>query len=393
MSFRLDPAHLDRLTAFRRDLHAHPELGYTEVRTGQKVAEALTAAGVEVRTGVAKTGLLGFLPATENPSAAKTVALRADMDALPISELTGLPYASQNAGVMHACGHDGHTAILVGTAEVLAQTSERRNNVVFVFQPAEEGGAGGKKMVEEGALDGRLVPAKVDEIFGLHGFPNAHVGEVSTRIGPLLASAASFSVQITGKGSHAAYPHYGIDPIVVGAHIVTALQTVASRTVGPLDSVVVTIGQFLAGVAHNVIPETAWLNGTLRTLDGAVERAARERIESLVASIAAGFGAKASVLWAEDPYPVTLNDAGATEFFREVARDTLGAQNVLLEEHPTMGGEDFSFYGYEVPACFFFLGLKSAGQETYPNLHAPNFDFNDDAIEVGVSAMRALALR
>jgi amidohydrolase len=384
----LDQQDLDLITAVRRDIHAHPEIGYQEHRTRSVIERELGELGVAFRGGVAETGVVAYLPATEPTD--RTVALRADIDALPIEELTNLPYASGTANRMHACGHDGHTAILLGTARALSRLP-RPNNVLLLFQPAEEGGAGGKKMVDEGVLDGAFFDAKPNIIFGLHGYPTLQVGQISTRTGPLMASAASLRITIRGKGAHAAYPHHGIDPILVAAHLITALQSVASRNVDPLDSVVVTIGKVISGVAHNVIPETATLDGTLRTLNQETERIARERIEAIVASLPAAFGAEAEIAWGENPYPVTFNDPDATDHLRGVLRQKLGAEQVREERNPSMGGEDFSYYGYRIPACFFFLGLKNSPDHVIPNLHSPFFDFNDAAIPVGIGAMTALA--
>jgi len=383
---------LPQAIAIRHDLHAHPELGYKEVRTSQIVQKRLADLGVSFERGLAGgTGVLGWLPATIDPNNAKTVALRADMDALPIVENTGVDYCSVNPGVMHACGHDGHTTILLTSAEVLSRQSERPNNVLFVFQPAEEGGAGGDRLCKEGALKGTIIGKPVDKIFGLHGFPGAEVGHVTVRNGPMLAAATEMEIRIQGKGSHAAYPHFGIDPIVVAAHIVTALQTIPSRTVNPLDSIVITIGKILAGVAHNVIPDTAFLHGTLRTLKTEVDDLAKRRIQEVVTGIASAMGATATVEFV-GAYPVTFNDPGATDEFRSVAQRVLGSSFLHEEPHPSMGGEDFSFYGKEVPASFFFLGLRPRGQASYANLHAPDFNFNDDAIPTGVLLMTELAL-
>jgi len=353
-----------------------------------KISATLTELGIDHVSGIAETGVVAFLPS--NLGGTKTIALRADIDALPIIEQTGLPYSSQHQGRMHACGHDGHTTILLATLEELSKT-ERPNHVLALFQPAEEGGAGGKRMVDEGVLKGQVIGQRADIIFGLHCDPGTTLGSVRTRTGAFMASAASFSILIKGKGAHAAAPHTGIDPIVIASHLVLALQTVASRTIDPVESVVVTIGQVLAGVAHNVIPETAWLNGTMRTLNGEVENAARTRIEAIVASIPLAFGGTAEITWAPNPYPVTRNDPDATDQFRRIAAQTIGELFVLEQENPVMGGEDFSYYGYEIPACFYFLGIVPEGQEGYPNLHAPTFNFNDDAIPIGRDLMAALA--
>lgn len=383
---------LERLAAIRRDLHAHPELGYQEQRTSGVVQAELKKAGIEFRAGLAGgTGVLGWIPATGDPERARTVALRADMDALPIVEETGLPYASTNPGVMHACGHDGHTTILIGAAHALAAMDARPQNVLLMFQPAEEGGAGGRKMVEDGVLSGKLLGRPAEAAYGLHGWPTVPVGQVAVKEGPLLAATDNFDIAIHGKGAHGAYPNLGVDPIVVAAHIVAALQTVASRNVDPLDSIVVTVGQIEAGSAVNIIPEHARLRGTMRTLKDATRRFGERRVCEIATNLAVALGATVEIDWREG-YPVTVNDPGATARFRQVAGDALGAEKVGEIPAPVMGGEDFSFYGQVVPACFYALGIVPVGQERYANLHAPTFDFNDDAIETGVRMMVALAL-
>lgn len=382
---------LEHITSIRHDLHTHPELGYEEYRTSEIVKRELKEVGIEFVDNLAGgTGVLGYLPATSNPDKASTIALRADMDALPIKEKTGKPYASQTDGVMHACGHDGHTSILIGAARALAQV-ERPNNVLFVFQPAEEGGAGGRRMCEDGVLRGKVAGKPAQAIFGLHGFPILHVGQMATCTGPMLASADQFVITVKGQGGHAAMPHLSVDPIVVASHIVTALQTIASRNVSALDSVVVTIGMVKAGSAHNIIPDTAELIGTLRTLCEETRRLAQRRIQEIAENVAKGFGAEATIEM-EDGYPVTYNDPSATRHLRKTLSTTFGDNLLPGDVPPVMGGEDFSFYGKEVPAAFYWLGLLDEGQDRYPNLHAPEFDFNDRALEVGIQAMCQLAL-
>jgi amidohydrolase len=374
----------------RHDLHRHPELGYDEHRTSAVVMEQLGTIGVAYQSGLAKgTGVLAWLPATVDGENAKTVALRADMDALPIHEENSNEYRSTRDGVMHACGHDGHTSILLGAAKVLSEI-ERPNNVLMLFQPAEEGGAGGKAMCDDGVLDGAVMGKPVDQIFGLHGFPMGELGKVYTRNGPMMAAASAFEITVHGKGTHAAYPHFGIDPILVAAHIITALQSITSRNVDPLDAMVITIGKVEAGVAHNVIPDSALLIGTLRALTDATDQFGRRRVAEVAENIARAFGATVEVSFNEG-YPVTRNDPNATEIVREIARSALGEDNLQELENPSMGGEDFSFYGQRVPASFFFLGLKPGEQESYANLHSPTFDFNDDAIPFGIEMMCRLA--
>lgn len=380
---------IGELRAIRHDLHEHPELGYEEHRTCETVQRELVNAGIAFKAGLAGgTGVLAHIPATV--AVAPTIALRADMDALPIHERTGLAYASKTDGKMHACGHDGHTTILIGAAKVLSKAPERPNNLLLLFQPAEEGGAGGKRMLDDGVLHGKVLGSPADMIFGLHGFPNLKVGTIATRTGPMMASADELRIRVHGKGAHAAMPHTGIDPMLAASHIILALQSVASRTVSPLDSVVVTIASVHGGKAHNVIPELVEMHGTLRTLRDEVREQVRRRIVEIVEHAARALGATAEVEFGTS-YPVTVNAPDAADRFRRIATSMDG---ILLGDdvQPTMGAEDFSFYGSAAPACFYWLGLLPEGQASYPNLHAPEFDFNDDAIPVGVQAMAELAL-
>lgn len=388
-------ANAAHVVELRHELHTIPEVMFEERKTSARVSKELTSLGIEHRTGLAGgTGILAWLPANApgvDPNTAKTVALRTDMDALPILEETGVAYASRTPGVMHACGHDGHMAIALGAARTLSQLKDRRNNVLFVFQPAEEGGAGGEKMCLDGCLSGKVLGRPADVIYGLHGWPELPLGQVATRDGPLLAATDEFDVVIHGKGGHAAYPHMTIDPIVIASHVVLAVQTIASRRVSPVDSVVVTVAGFNAGgAANNVIPDTAHLRGTIRTLRDQTREMAEKEFRHIVESVCASFGARAEVIW-QSGYPVTANEPKATERFRQIARKAFGTARVIEREHPTMGGEDFSYYGRYVPACFYFLGLKPDGLASYPGLHTPKFDFNDDALATGVEMMVRLA--
>jgi amidohydrolase len=352
----------------------------------------LAALGIEFRAGLAKgTGVLGYLPATENPEGAQTIALRADMDALPIHEETGKPYASTIPGRMHACGHDGHTTILLGVAERLANASHRPNNVLFVFQPAEEGGAGGDLMVKDGCLNGSLLGKKADFMFGLHGWTSVKLGHVATRVGALMASTDEFFVEMVGQGGHAAAPELSRDPIVAIAQFVTSVQQIASRNVDPFEQIVVTVGQIHGGTANNVIPMSAMVHGTIRTMNPEVRLMASERLRAVAHGVAAACNVSAEVTINEG-YPVVINEASAVERFLRVAKDTLGEQFVSDDAKPTMGGEDFAYYGAECPCCFYQLGLIPDGQDSYASVHTPHFDFNDDALVVGVQLMTALAL-
>ncbi len=387
---------LPQLLAIRHDLHTHPELSFDEKRTSSVVQRELSALGIQFKAGYAKgTGVVGYLPATTpQGNTLPSVALRADMDALPIQEATNVPYASCRPGVMHACGHDGHTTILLGAAKVLARTPVRPCPVTFVFQPAEEGGAGGEHMCLEGALKGDAgggLGNPVGVIYGLHGWPTLQLGQVATKPGALLASVDDFVVDVEGTGGHAAYPHLSHDPILAAAHVITAVQTIASRNVGPLESVVCSVCMVHAGTANNIIPATVRLQGTVRTLKPALRLLAKERFFAIVEATAKAQGCTAKITWHES-YPVTHNDPQATAKLLDVARATLGPGRVIVVEHPTMGGEDFSYYGNHVPAAFFFLGLRPGNVTEYPTLHQPDFDFNDEAIAPGVEMMCALAL-
>lgn len=386
---------LPDLVAVRHDLHRHPELGYNEKRTSGVVVRELQRLNIKHVAGLAKgTGVLAHIPATrprKGDDSATVIALRADMDALPIEEQTGLPYASTNKGVMHACGHDGHTTNLLGVARVLSKIEDRPRDVLLIFQPAEEGGAGGLAMCRDGVLDGRVLGPKVGMIYGLHGWPQMPVGAVASRPGPLLAATDNFTVTIKGVQAHAAYPHFSRDPIVAVSACITALQTIASRNCPPLESIVVTVAMLNAGTARNIIPQSAKFVGTMRTLTDETRKMGRERFFAIVEHTAAAHGCGAAIDW-EEGYPVTNNDPGATERFFSIARAGLGAGRVFPVEHPSMGGEDFSYYGRHVPACFFILGVRPPERDSYPTLHQPEYDFNDEALPTGIEIMCRLVL-
>ncbi|KZK75701.1 putative hydrolase YxeP [Pseudovibrio sp. Ad46] len=372
---RLAEMH-DEITAWRRDFHEHPEVLYETHRTSAKVAEILKEIGVdEVTTGVGRTGVVGVIKG-RNGGAGKSIALRADMDALPMAEETGKEYASKNKGAMHACGHDGHTAMLLGTAKYLAETRNFDGTVILVFQPAEEGGAGAKAMMD----DGLFTRWNVDEIYGLHNQPGTPIDHFATRSGPLMASTDEFTITVKGVGGHAAYPHNTIDPVVVGSQIVSALQSIASRNVGPLQSIVISVTFFQAGTAYNIIPDTAKLGGTIRTLDQDVRKQAAQRVKQVVEGVCAANGAGVDYDFA-DGYPSTSNHPDQTKFATQIAAEIAGSADKVDENiDPTMGGEDFAYYLEEKPGAFIFLGNgESAG------LHHPKYDFNDEAIPYGCS--------
>lgn len=382
---------LDGLIAIRRDLHAHPEIMYEEHRTSGVVQRELERAAVPFVAGLAGgTGVLGHLPGTSE----RAIGLRADMDALPIEEETDLPYRSTIPGKMHACGHDGHTTILLGAARVLARLAAQQplpHPVTFVFQPAEEGGGGGRRMVEDGCLTGAKIGAPVAGMYGLHGWPNLALHHVGTRSGPLLAAADSFKIIVRGRGGHAAFPHFAQDTVLTASQIVTALQSIVSRNTSPLDSLVVSVTQIHGGTTHNILPGEVRLEGTVRTLRTETQTLAKRRLAEISRAIAEAGGCSAELVYTEG-YPVTRNDDAAAKHVAATARDMLGAGLVHLLEEPFMGAEDFSFYCEEVPSCFFILGLLRPGMDQMPGLHHPRFDFTDEAIATGVELFCRLAL-
>ena len=366
--------HAAEISAWRRDLHANPELLYDVHRTAASVADKLRAFGCdEVVTGVGQTGVVGVIRGRK--VGGRTIGLRADMDALPIEEATGLPYASTAPGKMHACGHDGHTAMLLGAARYLAETRNFGGTAVVIFQPAEEGGAGGKAMVD----DGLISRFGLGEVYGMHNYPGMPVGAFGIRPGPMMAAADYITIDIEGNGAHAARPHLGIDPVVVGAHMITAMQTVVSRNVDPLKSAVVSITMVQAGNTDNVIPQTVRLRGTARSLAEDVRALLEERLHAIVEHTAAAFGAKATLKYRRN-YPVLVNHERQTEFAASVAKDIAGEGRVDTELPPMMGAEDFSFMLNERPGAFIWVGNgDSAG------LHHPKYNFNDEAIPFGTS--------
>jgi amidohydrolase len=365
------------IQAWRRDIHQHPELLYDVHRTAAFVADRLREFGCdEVATGLGRTGVVGVIKGRKPAGKGdlKVIGLRADMDALPIEEDTKLAYASKTPGKMHACGHDGHTAMLLGAARYLAETRNFAGDAVVIFQPAEEGGAGAAAMIKDGLMD-RFA---IDQVYGMHNGPGIPIGSFAIRPGPIMASTDSVDIRIEGLGGHAARPHKCVDSVLVGAQLIAALQSVVSRSVDPLDSAVLSICEFHAGNARNVIPQTAELKGTVRTLTAEVRELMEKRVREVVAGVAQMTGAKIDLFY-ERGYPVTVNHASQTDFATKVAREIAGDGNVL-EMAPLMGGEDFSYMLEARPGAFIFCGNgNSAG------LHHPAYNFNDDAIVFGTS--------
>ncbi|MFT4151426.1 MAG: M20 aminoacylase family protein [Paracoccaceae bacterium] len=365
---------LPEITGWRRDFHEYPELMYDLPRTSGRVAELLRSFGVdEVVEGIGRTGLVAVIRGRSD-TRGRTIGLRADMDALPIPERTGLPYASKTPGKMHACGHDGHTSILLGTAKYLAETRNFDGTVVCIFQPAEEGGAGGLAMVQDGLMD----RFGIDEVYGLHNAPGLPVGQFAIRPGPLQASADEFRITVTGKGGHAAEPHKAVDTTLVACQIVVALQSVVSRNIDPLESLVLTVGTFRTdSSASNVIPQQAVMEGTVRALDAAMRDLAEARVKAIATATAQAYGATAEVVY-ERGYPVTVNSPEHTEFAALAAEAVAGS--VIRDIKPIMPAEDFSYMLEARPGAYIFLGNGDSAM-----CHHPAYDFNDQAIPAGCS--------
>ncbi|HET7269646.1 MAG TPA: M20 family metallopeptidase [Rubrobacter sp.] len=367
----------EKIVALRRDIHREPELGFDTEKTAEKVLAALEGLPLEIETGIAQNGIVATLRG-EGP----TVALRADMDALPIQEDTGLSFASEIEGRMHACGHDGHTSMLVGAAHALSGMRDRLNGTVrFVFQPAEEGGGGGKVMVEEGVAD------DVSSIFALHLWPGLPFGKVATKAGPIMAAADAFEMEIKGSGGHGAMPHLTADAVVIAAQVVTALQTVVSREVDPVEPAVLTVGEIGAGTAFNIIPEKARLGGTVRTLNAALRERMPGRIEEIARGVAKGMRGDVKLDY-DFSYPVTVNDEGAADRALGVAEGLFGGESVLELPNPSMGAEDFAYFLQKVPGAFIWLGVG----EDVSGLHTPQFAFEEDVLPRGSALLAALAL-
>ena len=361
------------LTEWRRDIHAHPELGFEEQRTSDVVAEKLKGFGIEVHRNIGKTGLVGRLSYGNSP---RTIGLRADMDCLPILEANQFGHRSQNAGKMHACGHDGHTTMLLGAAEYLAETKNFDGTVNFIFQPAEEGLGGAEAMVKDGLFD--RFPCEA--IYGMHNRPGLAVGKFQIRAGAMMAGGAFFDIVITGKGAHGARPEAGIDPVVIAAQITTALQTIVARNVRPVDTCVLSVTQIHGGDAYNVIPEKAVLRGTVRCFSAQTMKLVEDRMRALAESIAAGFGAKAELDF-RALFPALVNHADETDFIADCAAEVVGPENVNRQGPLTMASEDFSYMLEQVPGAYIQIG--NGDGEGACEVHNPGYDFNDAALPLG----------
>ena len=370
----------DELTAVRRDIHAHPELGFEERRTSDLVAARLADFGIEVHRGLGKTGVVGRLRVGNSP---RTIGLRADMDCLPILEANEFAHRSTNAGKMHACGHDGHTTMLLGAARYLAQTRHFDGTVHFIFQPAEEGLGGGEAMVKDGLFD----EFPCDVIFGMHNRPGLAVGKFQIRPGGMMAGGAFFDIAITGRGAHGARPESGVDPVLVGSHITTALQSIVARNVRAVDTVVVSVTQIHGGDAYNVIPERAVLRGTVRCFSSATMNLVEERMRRIAEGVAGGFGASAELDFRR-LFPPLVNDADETRFIADCAADLVGEDNVNRNAGLVMASEDFSYMLERVPGAYIQIG--NGDGEGACEVHNPGYDFNDAAIPYGAALFARL---
>lgn len=381
----------DEITEWRRDLHAHPEILYEVHRTAGVVADKLKAFGCdEVVPGIGRTGVVGVIKGRGTGSG-KVIGLRADMDALPMREMTGLPYASRTDGAMHACGHDGHTAMLLGAAKYLCETRNFDGTAVVIFQPAEEGGAGAQRMIDDGLFE----KCPCDAVFGMHNWPGAPVGTIGMRAGPMMASSNEFEIRIDGRGGHAALPHLTVDPVLVACQLVQALQGILTRNKKPIDTAVLSVTQIHTGEAVNVIPDHAVISGTVRTFTIEVLDLVERRMREIVAQLPPAFGAEGRIDFHRN-YPPLINHERETAFARRVAGEVVGEQNVY-EFEPTMGSEDFAYMLLARPGCYVGIGNGDGGHRESGHglgpctLHNPSYDFNDELIPIGASYWVRLA--
>jgi amidohydrolase len=366
----------EEMSVWRRHIHAHPETAFEEHQTAAFVAGKLESFGIDIHHGLAKTGVVGTLKGAHGDGPA--IGLRADMDALDIHETADRNYASTNPGKMHACGHDGHTTMLLGAAKYLAETRNFAGTVQFIFQPAEEFAGGGREMVKDGLFD--LFP--VDTVWGMHNFPGQELGTFGVCPGPAMAAADTFDIRLKGLGTHAAFPHMGTDVMVAAGQLITALQTVASRSMDPMESVVLSVTQMHAGDTYNIIPEEITLKGTVRSFKTEVQDVAETAMRRIATGIAASFGMEAEIVYQRN-YPATVNDITESDYAAKIAADVVGAKNVMIGLPPKMGAEDFSFMLNERPGCYIWIGNGPGEGGCY--LHNPGYDFNDKALPIGAS--------
>ena len=366
----------DEMTEWRRDIHQHPELKFEENRTADLVAAKLEEFGIEIHRGLAKTGVVGTISNGDGPS----IGLRADMDALPLEEKNTFKHASSNPGKMHACGHDGHTAMLLGAAKHLASSKNFKGTVNFIFQPAEEGGGGGELMIKEGLFE--MFP--VDSVYGLHNWPCMPAGIFGVGSGPIMASVDTFDLTINGRGGHAAMPDQCIDPIVIASQVVTALQTIPSRNTHPVDSVVISVTQIHAGDAYNVIPDSVQMHGTVRTFQPETQKEIPSSMLRVAEGVCAAYGGTCELNYMSG-YPATINSVAETEISAKAVVDLLGEENIIRNPTPSMGGEDFSYMLEARPGCYVWLGIGPGKGEGGCMLHSSRYDFNDDVLPIGAS--------
>ena len=385
-------ASTDEIQVIRRNIHAHPELRFEENLTADLVAEALSSWGIPIVRGMGKTGVVGRLDGALGPG--KMIGLRADMDALPLQEHNTFAHASRHAGKMHACGHDGHTAMLLGAAQYLSNHREFKGSVIFIFQPAEEGGGGAREMIKDGLF--KQFPC--DAVFGLHNWPGIPVGDFGVTVGPMMASSNAFQITVKGRGGHAALPHNSADPVIAGVNIVQALQSIITRNKRPVDAAVLSITQFHAGETSNVIPDSAFIGGTVRTFTLEVLDLIETRLREITHGVAGAFDCSAEIEFIRN-YPPLINHQQEVDFAVSVITDLVGAGHVDTQIDPTMGAEDFAFMVLEKPGCYVFLGNgdgdhRAVGHGMGPcQLHNPSYDFNDALIPIGVSYWVKLAQR
>ncbi len=376
-----------QMVKWRRHIHMHPEIGLETPKTSGLIAEVLQQAGLKVKQKVAGYGVIGLV---EGSSSGPTIAIRADIDALKVPEQTGLPFASTIPGLMHACGHDGHVAIALGAAIILNRTKDKiKGNVKFIFQPGEEGPGGALPMIEDGALEN----PKVDAVIGLHigNLWEVPSGSIGVKTGAMMAATDRLKVTVKGEGGHGAKPHEAIDAVYVGAQIVNALQSIVSRRISPLDSVVVTVGKFQGGTASNVIAETAVLEATIRCLNTELHQKLPRYLETVVNGTCKSMGAEYEFDYSLG-YPVLFNDPSFTKFFTGIAQEVLGKEHVMTLSEPSMGGEDMAFFLQQVPGTFFFLGSRPQGRKVYPH-HSPRFDIDESVLWIGAALFAETAVR
>lgn len=364
----------EQMKAWRHDIHAHPEIAFEEHRTSEIVARELESFGIEVHRGLAKTGVVGVLKNGDGPS----IGLRADMDALPIHEANDFDHRSKHDGKMHACGHDGHTSMLLGAAKYLSETRQFKGTINFIFQPAEEGEGGARVMIEEGLFD--KFPCQ--SVYGVHNMPGKETGNFELRTGPLMAAYDTFQIKVQGRGSHAAMPHYSIDPIIVASQMVNALQSIASRNIDPLESVVISVTQIHGGDTNNVIPDSVWMEGTTRCFKPEIRDWIQPTMQRILDGVAATYGASVELDYLRR-YPPTINHEAETAIAAQIATEVAGAARVNTNTAPVMGGEDFAFMLEKVPGCYLFIG-NGDGEGTCM-VHNPHYDFNDEILPVGAT--------